>query len=133
MMAPKNKGVFPGDAGYSNLVYYVCPWNDEYCVYSSSHIQRHSNIKWVYNTKDKIVMETSKYAKGDKLNLTIPKSCIFNVGIGWKKDSDGKQKYICGDTDDYANWDRFSIPLPEGDWEIVNRSEEYNEITIMKK
>ncbi len=60
MMAPKNKGVFPGDAGYSNLVYYVCPWNDEYCVYSSSHIQRHSNIKWVYNTKDKIVMETSK-------------------------------------------------------------------------
>ena len=61
MMAPKNKGVFPGDAGYSNLVYYVCPWNDEYCVCPGSHIKKHSNIKWVYNTKDKYELETEIY------------------------------------------------------------------------
>jgi len=35
------------------LVYYVCPWNDEYIVRSNSEIERHPDIEWVYNTRDK--------------------------------------------------------------------------------
>ena len=35
------------------IVYYVVPWNDGYVVLTESHIKRHPDIKWVYNTKDK--------------------------------------------------------------------------------
>jgi len=40
-------------SGFSKLVYYVCPWNDEYIVRSNSEIERHPDIEWVYNTRDK--------------------------------------------------------------------------------
>lgn len=66
-----------------------------------------------------------------ELELIIPKSCIYNVGIGCKE-GNKKQKYIFGDTNDSSNWDKFSIPLPEGDWEISKISEDYSKITIKK-
>jgi len=53
-MAPINEGVPMSSPGFSNLVYYVCPWNDEYIVRPGSKIKRHPHIKWVYNTKDKM-------------------------------------------------------------------------------
>lgn len=39
-----------------SLVYYVAEWNGGYCVYPNSHIERHPNIKWIYNTKDKKII-----------------------------------------------------------------------------
>jgi len=76
------------------------------------------------------IINTNKMS--NKLELKIPKTCIYNVGIGWKNDNK-KQQYIFGDTNDSSNWDRFDIPLPEGEWIISKRSDDYTEITIEKK
>lgn len=66
-LAPKNKGISESSLGFSLIVYYVCPWNEGYMVCPDSQIKRHPDIKWIYNTKDKIIMENwkIKYKKGD--------------------------------------------------------------------
>ncbi len=33
------------------LNYYVCKWNNGYCINSSGFMQRHQNVKFVYTTK----------------------------------------------------------------------------------
>ena len=42
----------------SIIVYYVVPWNDGYVVFPESHIKRHPDIEWVYNTKEKWIKKT---------------------------------------------------------------------------
>lgn len=54
--AERDKTSLFGD-GNSKLVYYVIPWNDDYCVVSNSHIERNPDIEWVYNTKDKEIID----------------------------------------------------------------------------
>ena len=58
MLHPENKGVSPGSPAFSKLHYYVAPWNDGYIVHPDSHIKRHPDIEWVYNTKEKWAVQS---------------------------------------------------------------------------
>ncbi|MHA1482453.1 MAG: hypothetical protein ACTSQA_03315 [Candidatus Heimdallarchaeaceae archaeon] len=54
-----------GKGGGSTLVYYVCRWNDEYVVNSNSYMDRHPDVEWIYNTRDKkIIMEKTVIIEG---------------------------------------------------------------------
>ena len=37
-----------------NLNYFVCKWNDGYCVNSSAYMKRNSHIEYVHSTENKI-------------------------------------------------------------------------------
>jgi O-acetyl-ADP-ribose deacetylase (regulator of RNase III) len=124
MLAPKNKGAQPGKPGFSNLIYYVCPWNDGYSVCSDSHIKRHPDIKWVYNTRDKQIMSWKlKYTKGDLVRdaerdfdvIGHGCNCYCTMGAGialgvkrkWPRAYDADRGTAYGDSDKlgtYSSW-----------------------------
>lgn len=83
-LAPKNKGVLPGDAAYSNLIYYVSKWNGDYCVFSNSYIERHSNVEWIYNTRYKMIFikkkDLQKAFEGSQESINFIRNC-FNIQI----------------------------------------------------
>lgn len=59
-MAPLNFGVSYCSPGFSNLIYYVIKWNNEFSVCSNSYIRQHQEVEWIYNTRDKIIIDNGR-------------------------------------------------------------------------
>jgi len=68
----ENAELKDGFVRYRFVHYYVVPWNDGYSVVPETQIERHPNIEWVYNTREKKVRNGKGKYTGRDYFYSVP-------------------------------------------------------------